>query len=230
MAHKCNTQRAATEDEFVALGTSYLKKKIQEGLAAKDRVVVGFSGGSTPGPIYEALLQDKDIDWNKVHIFLVDERYIDPNDKDSNVRLVRNAIAKNPSTKFNFIYPDTSLPLQQCVEAYEEAIKKVLGDAPADVLVLGLGPDGHIASLFPPVSEALLEEKRLVTHTTTTTFAVFNRITVTFPVITQAKDKVFFLKSDKKQVWADMHTEPYNPTRWPAHKVIASGNTIAITF
>jgi len=52
----------------------------------------------------------------------------------------------------------------------------------------------------------------------------------TFPVITQAKAKVFFLKSDKKKVWDDMHAEAYNPTRWPAHKVIASGHTIVITF
>eukprot|EP00026_Physarum_polycephalum_P004222 Phypoly_transcript_04239.p2 GENE.Phypoly_transcript_04239~~Phypoly_transcript_04239.p2 ORF type:complete len:232 (+),score=46.43 Phypoly_transcript_04239:1377-2072(+) len=229
MESRVETKTAKDEEEFVSTGVNFLKSKIQEAISKRGKAVVGLSGGETPGPIYDKFFQDNEIDWSKVTIFLVDDRYIEATHKDSNTHLVFSSLQKNPSKSYNFVHPDTSLPLEKCIVEYENQIKKLLSEGPIDVLTLGLGPDGHIASLFPPVSDAIQNETtHQVIHTTTTQFAVFDRITVTFPVITHAQSKVFFLKTSKKKVWDEMISSSHNPTRWPAHKVIESGNTTLI--
>lgn len=97
--------------------------------------------------------------------------------------------------------------------------------------LLGLGPDGHIASLFPPtvVKEGFSKEHAVI-HTTTTRFAVKDRITLTLPYITPAKNAVFFMTGEEKlAIWKEMISSAYNPERWPAHDVINVGNTTLLS-
>eukprot|EP01122_Echinamoeba_exundans_P002458 TRINITY_DN1239_c0_g1_i2.p3 TRINITY_DN1239_c0_g1~~TRINITY_DN1239_c0_g1_i2.p3 ORF type:complete len:117 (-),score=28.19 TRINITY_DN1239_c0_g1_i2:130-480(-) len=106
-------------------------------------------------------------------------------------------------------------------------------DGRVHVATLGLGDDGHFASLFPDLpeerKETALDANRLIVHTTTTQFAVFDRISTTYKVICDTHDKVFFLKgANKFKVWNEMIASKPDLNRWPAQKAVESGGTTII--
>ncbi|GIX65180.1 glucose-6-phosphate 1-dehydrogenase [Babesia caballi] len=141
-------------------------------------VTVGLSGGSTPRAVFHYMgsLSNIGIDFNRIIVFLVDERYVPPTDELSNQRLIRNTLLKSwPIPEENIIFPDTNLPLEECVRKYEADLERVFGkveearlsgpDSSSDSLIigvpknkyptkpdlitLGIGDDFHIAGLFP---------------------------------------------------------------------------------
>ena len=134
----------------------------------------------------------------------------------------------------NVIFPDTSLSIEDCISNYEERLKNALdNNSESTIIVLGMGGDGHIASIFPPVESKLLDSNSCDTifHTQTTKFDVKDRFTISLERIAQAGTKIFFLHgSEKKTVWEDMkNSEPDNYERWPALYVMKN-NVIAITY
>ena len=214
---------SATNDaDFIAQGVTWINTAITESTSARGRTILGLSGGSTPKPIYEVLGKSAEtssspIDWSKVWIFLVDDRYIRADDPNSNQFLLRSTLLKNAAIpESQIIFPDTSLPLSECVQLYGKYLKDLLKKGPPDLITLGMGDDGHIASLFPPLSDAAFGPG-LAIHTVTDKFAVKDRISVTLPVLEQARQSVFFLKGNgKKRVWDEMMTGSEDERRWPA--------------
>ncbi len=129
----------ALSDEIASL--------LAAGIEKKGRASLAVSGGSTPVALFEEL-SSKDIPWEKVVIFLVDERWVEPTDPDSNEKLVRDHLLGNRAAAATFIGMKNSAPTAGEGEAgCEEQLKKV--PVPFDVLILGMGGDGHTASLFP---------------------------------------------------------------------------------
>ena len=214
------------DQEFVVAGVEAMASAMRGAIAQNGRVVLGLSGGSTPKPIYEAL-GNAQIDWSKVWIFLVDDRYIRPDDPKSNQFLLRSTLLKNaPIPESQILFPDTSLPLPECADLYDRQVTDLLKKGPVDIVTLGLGEDGHIASLFPPLPDEAFGPKNVI-HTTTDRFDVRERISVTMPVLTVAKSSVFFLKgAEKKRVWEQMTTSKDGPNRWPA-KMLRNATVIA---
>ena len=87
-----------------------------------------------------------------------------------------------------------------------------------------MGDDGHIASLFPPLADELIDDSKLVHHTVTDTFAVHDRITLSLNAVACAGESLFLLKGlGKKQVWDDMMASAEGERRWPAKRVIEQG-------
>lgn len=211
---------AATEAEFVQRGVECLQKIITEATHQNGKVIVGLSGGSTPKPIYEALGKEK-VDWSKVWIFLIDDRYVRPDDPNSNQFLLRSTLLKHaPIPESQIIFPDTTLPIDQCVPLYDRHLKDLLKKGLPDLVTLGMGDDGHIASLFPPLSNNAFGPA-FVIHTTTEKFSVRDRISVTLPVLTTARQSIFFLKgAEKKRVWEEMMASEGGEKRWPAKAMI----------
>src|SRR3989344_4984524 len=206
----------ADDSSFACEGVSHMRGVILEAINRGKRAVLGLSGGSTPRAIYEALGQEN-LDWSKVWVFLVDDRYINADDPKSNQFLLRSTLLKHaPIPESQIIFPDTTLPYEKCIDLYEKHLKDLFKKNPADLVTLGLGPDGHIASLFPPVPEKAFGN-HLVMGTTTDRFDVRERISVTLPVLTAAHDAIFFLKGQEKQrAWREMMESPEDERRWPA--------------
>ena len=215
--------------EFIDRSSAELEQAISDAVAEKGSCTLGLSGGSTPRPIYEMLGKLVAVEWDKVTVFLVDDRYIPEGDDDSNQKLVRNTLLKSASIpEHQIIFPDTSLPLEECIEDYDRRIEDL--GAP-DVITLGLGEDGHIASLFPGDVEALTEEQKHVLHTTTDKFAVRDRITVTAPVLVSSLKQFFFLKGEsKKKIFAKVISENVDPMEYPAHTVLDTGKSVWLTW
>jgi len=211
-----------TDQEFVSASVTALEGLINEAILKNDRCVLGLSGGSTPRPVYEVLGESTEIDWSKVWIFLVDERHVAEDADESNTKLMKETF---PSSQI--IHPKKS-PLNEWQSSYEKLMEDLLDGSWPDVVVLGMGEDGHIASLFPPVQEG--SDSSLTVHTTTDKFAVHDRVSVTLPVLTKARSKIFLLKGDKKKtVWDEMFLSDEDAKRWPAKAVLESGEVTLIT-
>ncbi|MDB5426768.1 MAG: pgl, partial [Phenylobacterium sp.] len=110
--------------------------QLAEGLAARGRASLVATGGRSPGPVYD-LLHDAPLDWAHVAVTLSDERQVDADSPDSNARLLRERLFRGPAAKAQF------LPL---TDYAEPALRKLM---PFDAVMLGMGEDGHIASLIP---------------------------------------------------------------------------------
>jgi len=219
-----------SEQEFIDSSVRALSERIHQNIDEYGRAIVGLSGGSTPRPIYSALGKCA-IPWDKVSVFLVDERYVGADDTDSNQKLVRDTLLSSaPIPEENFLFPDTSLPLAECIHHYELKLAGMLSAGIPHIVTLGMGDDGHIASLFPPVSDSAYGD-HLVLHTETDRFAVHDRITTTMVIIGSADRKFFFLKGDaKKQVWEEMMADKEDLSRWPAKAVLNLGGGVLVSY
>nr|WP_298968608.1 6-phosphogluconolactonase [uncultured Halomonas sp.] len=136
---------------------------LQEDLSHQDRALLVVSGGSTPVPFFKALAA-KSLPWERLDITLADERWVGEESPDSNARLVREHLLQGAASAANFI------PLTCDASTPEEGVETVAQQAaslawPASVVILGMGGDGHTASLFPDSREldlALATDELLV--------------------------------------------------------------------
>jgi 6-phosphogluconolactonase len=124
---------------------------LDSSIASRGVASMLVAGGTTPQPIFKRLSQ-LHLDWSKVHVGLTDERWVRPNHPESNEHLVRNALLRNhaKSARFHPLYRDTPRPSAAIADA-ERSISAI--PSPYDAVLLGMGTDGHFASLFPGLPE-----------------------------------------------------------------------------
>ncbi|MDJ0897223.1 MAG: 6-phosphogluconolactonase [Xenococcus sp. MO_188.B8] len=175
--------------------------KIQSAIASRGQCSIALAGGSTPKPLYEALAQEN-LPWDKIHIFWGDERYVAPNHPDSNQLMARQAWLDKIEIAETNIHPIPTEANNPEIDAqsYEAELRKVFAASPEefptfDIILLGMGDDGHTASLFPHTS-VLNEAKKAI--------AVGNkdgqpRITFTVPLLNQARCVLFLVAGANKQ-------------------------------
>ena len=175
-----------------------------EAIRKKNIFAAALSGGRTPGDFYRKLSLDKEIStWDKNHLFLVDERLVPFTDADSNYGMLNSLLLSkvkvSPGNR-HFIHVQGSSP-ENLARKYEEDIKKFFrlqkSNFPEfDLIVLGIGKDGHTASLFPG-AESLNENKHFAVAVTPEQ-AKHNRITLTLPVINSAKNVILIARGREK--------------------------------
>lgn len=188
---------AAAGDEFFTI--------IRAALAATGSASIALSGGSTPRTLYsliaERAIQDPalhGIDWRAVHFFLGDERYVPANDKDSNYRMVRESLLSNGvlgSARVHRV--QTELPAQEAAAGYETELRQYFGAGTPkfDLILLGLGPDGHTASLFPQSTGLAVMDRLVITNQGP---QEKTRITLTYPVLNNANEVLFLVSGKEK--------------------------------
>lgn len=225
--HTINTSSAL---DFTQKSAEWIAHEMNEVIDARGACIVGLSGGSTPQAVY-SLLGQMNIDWSKVSIFLVDERYVPETHADSNQKMIRETLLAHAAIPaLHICFPDTSLAIGTCMQQYTIDLQRQWADHLPDLMILGMGPDGHIASLFPPVADSLMDDSRMIAHTITDTFAVHDRITLTLNPIVCANSHLFLVKGeDKKHVWENMLASDEDEHRWPA-KVILEQPDVTVIF
>jgi 6-phosphogluconolactonase len=200
---------------------------LHEATAQRGRFVIALSGGHTPAKMYAlwgapGKYRDE-TPWDCVHVFWGDERYVPADDPLSNYRMTREALLAHVPIPAANVHPaPTSLPTPERVaEAYEAQLRGFFGAAePAfDVTLLGVGPEGHTASLFPG-SPALEETKRWVMAVQVAAKPP-NRLTFTLPVLNRSRN-IYFLAAgkDKREILGALRSEPDSrPSQYPAGRV-----------
>jgi 6-phosphogluconolactonase len=175
--------------EELATGTANLLADLLSAGAS----TFGLSGGSTPRQTYREL-QARDVPWHRLTLWLPDERWVPREDPESNTLMARRELVDHVPTRF--LAPDTTLEDPSiAAEAYERILNAELAPAPG-VVLLGMGPDGHTASLFPG-TEALDIDRRGYTATWVPAFNTW-RLTATVPLLASAEHVVFLVAGASK--------------------------------
>ncbi len=175
---------------------------IRRTLKEKTQCCIVLSGGETPRNVYRRMGLDesnKFIDWNRVQMFFSDERAVPPDDPQSNYGMVqREWISHIPIPQSHVHRIQGELNPQSAAENYEQVIRGVFTYDPVvfDLVLLGVGEDGHTASLFPG-TDAVLEKEALVTSIFVSQFKNW-RVTMTLPIFNAAREIIFLAVGTKK--------------------------------
>lgn len=195
---------------------------LQSAIAARGKATIALSGGSTPKALYEAIAT-QDLPWDKIHVFWGDERYVSPDHPDSNQRMARLAWLDRVEIPADNIHPmptdeaDPAIAARKYEAHLQAFFQSSAGAFPAfDVILLGIGDDGHTASLFPH-TDALQVRDALIT--------VGNkdgapRITFTAPLINASHCVVFIIAGANKQgALAEIFAPSADDMAYPARLV-----------
>jgi 6-phosphogluconolactonase len=179
----------------------HVLRQLKGAIATHGRATIALSGGSTPKPLYEKLAA-ADLDWTKLHVFWGDERYVASDHPDSNERMARLAWLDRVAIPAANIHPVNTSAVDPAVAAqqYHQVLQDFFGPAAQefpqfDVMLLGMGDDGHTASLFPGTAALEVCDQ----FVTIGQKGGEPRITLTLPVINQAALILFVVAGANKQ-------------------------------
>lgn len=201
---------------------------IREKLKANDFFTLVLSGGSTPKNTFTFLANDASfrsrIPWEKIHFFWGDERHVPPDHKESNYRMANEVLLSKvpvPAKNIHRIKSENT-DANKAAEQYEEELSNFFnlkqGQLPRfDCVLLGMGTDGHTASLFPG-TKALHEESRLVIANRLEQFQTY-RITLTLPVLNNADFTMFIVSGKEKAEMLKKVIEVKHHTPLPAQLI-----------
>ena len=203
----------------------FIVAKCVQALSDHEHFTLALSGGSTPRRLYELLADPEkefrsQLDWARTHFFWTDERFVPPDHADSNFRMTNEAMLSKvgvPQENIHRVMTESSNP-EKVAEEYSRDIRSFFKpqNLPRfDLILLGVGTDGHTASLFPETN-AVTETQKLVAAIWVKKLESF-RITMTLPVLNNAKSVVFLVSgSDKARIVDEVLDKKAD---YPARKV-----------
>lgn len=210
------------KSEYNKFAVNLLKGKFEELHEKEGKINVALSGGTTPLPILD-ILRKADLEWQRFNFFMVDERCVPLTDPASNYTNINHCFFSHIQAAHYSMIKE-GLSIEESIKAYkEELISEVdLSDTRIpkfDLILLGMGEDGHTASLFPK-SKALKEEIEIVTKNYVPQLDS-DRITMTYPVLKNANEIIVLAKGSKKMAILD---ELYNTRaiQYPMYELIVS--------
>lgn len=172
--------------------------RAREAIEVSGRFAVALAGGSTPKMTYERLAGDHadDLDWSKVHCFFGDERTVPPDHENSNYRMAKEALLDHVPVGGVYRMRGELAPAE-AARAYEDELRGFFGEAPRlDLTILGIGEDGHTASLFPQTPALDVADRWVVENPVEKLDTT--RVTLTIPVINASRAVVFLVAGDDK--------------------------------
>jgi 6-phosphogluconolactonase len=206
-------------------------ERCRDAVARNNGFAVALSGGSTPKLLYALLADRKEpfrdqIAWKKIFFFFTDERNVPPDHPDSNYRMAHEAMfAHAPKTTVVRISGEE--PADRAAEEYEHILEEVFEEMPdLDLIFLGLGEDGHTASLFPH-SPALKETERLVVAPWVEKLNAY-RITLTLPVLNNGNSVIFLVTgASKAEILRDVIYTDKKPDLYPAQAISPTNGAVS---
>ncbi|WP_149206539.1 6-phosphogluconolactonase [Flavobacterium johnsoniae] len=213
-----------TTEEINTAAADLFTAAAQDAIAKRGKFTAVLTGGSSPAGIYKLLASDaykNKIDWSKVYIFWGDERWVSLNDDLSNAKMSYAALLSHvpiPSENIFEMYKDGVTPEDYAV-TYEQSIRKILGEeGKFDFIFLGMGDDGHTASLFP--GEAVLNEQNKWVDAYFLAPQNMHRITLTAPLINKAEKIIVVTFGEKKaHALKEVTKGEYNPSLYPTQLI-----------
>jgi len=189
-----------TPEELAEAAARDFATRAEEAIRERGRFAVVLAGGSTPKVAYDALIRDyaDELDWSRAHVFFGDERTVDPEHEDSNYRMVRESLLSR-ITVGSVHRMRCELPPEEAAADYERQLGEFFGpdETPSfDLILLGLGGDGHTASLFPETSALDVTGRRVVVNPVLKLGT--SRLTLTLPVINAARAVTFLVAGEDK--------------------------------
>jgi 6-phosphogluconolactonase len=221
------------QTELGKAAAKHFVEKANQAIAERGQFTVALSGGHTPPLLYKQLSSGEfhnQVDWTKVHFFISDERCVPHDSKESNWGMAqRELLNKLALPKQNF-HPTQDQDKNPAISAedYEHSLREFFAVKGAeiprfDLIQMGMGPDGHTASLFPG-SKALTEQKRLVVDNFVDKFETY-RITFTYPLINNAREIMFMLEGgEKSHVFAEVANS--TTENYPVQRVAPTDGTV----
>jgi 6-phosphogluconolactonase len=194
-----------TPQELFNAAAEEVIRATTEAVSKRGRFTIALSGGSTPKSLFNLLATNArtSLPWDQMFFFWSDERHVPPTDPDSNYRMADEAmLSKIPVAAANiFRVPAENPDAAAAAQAYDLTLQKFFQSEPGefprfDLILLGLGPDGHTASLFPETA-ALEEKSRLVVANWVEKFKT-DRITFTLPLLNAARSVAFLVSGTDK--------------------------------
>ena len=205
----------------------------REAIHTRGRFVAALSGGSTPKGMFQQLTEEPYrslIPWSKVYFFWVDERHVSLDHETSNYRMTQEfLLSKVPIPKEN-VFPATngSMPVGKAASAYEIKMRKFFGSDSIpqfDFCLMGMGDDGHTASLFPGMQQVNEMEKWVVGYFVDE--ARKERVSLTFPVLNAARFLMLLAEGEKKaRILKEVLEGTSEPPRYPAQYLRPTGGRL----
>ena len=203
-------RRVITVTDPVALAATAAERILARIVAARDRVAICLTGGSSPQKVYRLLATDawrNKIPWQRVHWFIGDERFVPANDALNNMGMARRTFLDRcaPASNIHPIPTDSGSP-EQAASRYERELKSFYGAEAFDpsrplfeLVLMGVGPDGHTASIFPGYP-ALADTERWVVGVPEAHVEPFvPRVTLTLPALSSCREMLFEVAGSEKQ-------------------------------
>ncbi len=225
-----DVRRFTDKDAFIHAAADFIRAAILEKTSRKERFSLALSGGSTPAPVYQALAGSADpkdvFPWPWVHLFFSDERMVPPDDERSNFRMAADALFSDASIPAENIHrmPGELLSAEQAALDYEDEVRGFFKSGRCeiprfDLILLGMGPDGHTASLFPQ-SPVLGETRKLVAAAPVPPLSPqVPRLTFTLPLVNAARRVLFLVSSKGKEEALAAALSPLSQASPPAGMV-----------
>jgi 6-phosphogluconolactonase len=198
-------RRLTTPQDLFQAAAEEVIRSATDAVAQRGRFTIALSGGSTPRNLYTLIAANAStiLPWDQMFFFWGDERHVPPDSPDSNYRMAKEALlSKVPIPAANiFPIPAENPDASEAAETYEQTLQKFFAVAPGefprfDLILLGMGPDGHTASLFPETA-ALQEKSRLVVANWVEKLGS-SRITFTLPLLNAARCVAFLVSGADK--------------------------------
>lgn len=227
----------------------WMVERINKTLQQQERFTLVLSGGSTPKKLHELLASEEyknKIDWCKIHIFWGDERFVPFNDERNNAKMCFDTLLNHvpvPKDQIHIMQTENITP-EASAKAYEDVLKKYFPEAASyeqtgnrqlatgnieqtfDLVILGMGDDGHTLSLFPRKTEVIHEAKRLCTSLWLESQNMY-RVTLTHPIVNHAAAIAFLVTgSGKAKALHEVLKGSYNPDLYPSQIIKPSNGEL----
>jgi 6-phosphogluconolactonase len=205
MSAPIELRRLTTPQDLFQAAAEEVIRAATGAITERGRFTIALSGGSTPKNLYTLIAANASasLPWDRMFFFWGDERHVPPDNPDSNYRMAKETLLSKaaipPANIFRI--PAENPDASAAADAYEQTLRKFFAVAPGefprfDLILLGIGPDGHTASLFPETA-ALEETSRLVVANWVEKLQT-NRITFTLPVLNAARCVAFLVSGTDK--------------------------------